>query len=145
MYREGNHTEAGLPGNRLFRCRSCPIGAAHAGEEVSFFSALFGSDICPRCGKGTTRMIQGRICVSCRNREYELLRGRNAKGTVPVKLRPLFPIVLNFMVNGNPRRYRAPLATDITETMVQVLRLTKGRITFGFQGDHSHLKQGRLF
>jgi hypothetical protein len=142
MYREANHTDVGQLGNRLFRCRSCPIGASHAREEVAIFSALFGSDICPRCGKGTTRMIQGRICVSCRNREYELLRGRNAKGTAPVKLRPLFPINLKFMVNGKQRTYYAPMATDITETMVQVLRLTKGRITFGFQADPSVIKQG---
>lgn len=145
MYRDGNRTELGMPGNRLAKCRSCPIGAAHAGETVAIFSALYGTDICPRCGKGTTRMIHGRICVSCRNREYELQRGRNAKGTAPVKLRPLFPIVINFTVNGHPRRYRAHLATDIRETIVQVLRLTKGRVAFGFSGDQSHLRQGRLF
>jgi hypothetical protein len=144
MYREGNHTDEGLIGGRLAKCRSCPLGATHAGEELSIFSRWYGTDICPRCGKGTTRMIQDRICVSCRNREYEMIRGRNAKGTAPVNLRRLYPMILSYTLNGHPRRYRAPLATSILETIVQVLRVTKGKVTFAFKGDDSRHKQRRL-
>ena len=69
--------------DRLTDCRSCQIGAHHAGVELIHYSWLYGSQICPRCGHGTTRMIHGRRCISCYNREREFIAGRNAKGTKP--------------------------------------------------------------
>ncbi|WP_431860191.1 hypothetical protein [Azospirillum sp.] len=41
------------------------------------------SCICPRCTREASRLIKGRLCVSCYNREREVERGRNAKGTTP--------------------------------------------------------------
>lgn len=134
----------GLKAERLEVCRLCPIGAAHAGESVTVTSRLFGSMICPRCRRGTTRMINGTRCVSCYNREREFLAGKNAKGTAPVKLAPLFPVNLSYSVDGIPKRYSTNLARDLMEPMVSVLRATRGKIAFAFLGSYQ-LRQGRLF
>ena len=67
-------------------CRACPIGAAHAGKVVVYRNPLFGTDLCPRCRRGGSRIVGNRLCISCYNRERELRVGRNAKGTAPRKL-----------------------------------------------------------
>lgn len=76
----------------IAKCRMCPIGAAHAGTTVTHYSRVFEKRICPRCLKGTTRMIGNRRCVSCYNRERELRFNRNRKGTPLVRVRPLVPV-----------------------------------------------------
>lgn len=134
----------GPKAERLEVCRLCPIGAAHAGETVVTRSKLFGSSICPRCRRGTTRMINGTRCVSCYNRERELAAGKNAKGTAPVKVGPLFPVDLKVLVDGVPGRYHSDRVRDLLEPMVAVLRQTKGSVAFAFAGRPS-FRQGCLF
>ncbi|MDP3328739.1 hypothetical protein [Parvibaculum sp.] len=143
MWREAQTAE-GLKAERLEVCRLCPIGAAHAGEVVTATSRLFGSMICPRCRRGTTRMINGTRCVSCYNREREFMAGKNAKGTAPVKLGPLYPISVSYMIDGRAQRYSTNLARDLMEPMVSILRATRGNIAFAFLGSYQ-LRQGRLF
>lgn len=48
------------------------------------------SPICVRCHQPSVRrLIYGNLCISCANRQFEYIRGRNAKGTVPIKHPPL--------------------------------------------------------
>jgi hypothetical protein len=108
---------------------------------VTFYSRWFDSMVCPRCGRGTMRMIGNRRCVSCYNRERELKAGRNAKGTAPVNLRPLHRVAVHYSVDGAPHTFET-LAADATEAMVQVLRVTKGRVQFEFRADVSGIRQG---
>lgn len=129
---------------RHLACRACPIGAGHAGETSVFYSRLYGTMICPRCGKGTTRMIRDRVCVSCRNREYEWNRGFNAKGAPITEMRPLRPAELRYSIDGRPARFRTQLAVDTTEVVAHLLRTTRGKLSFGYQGTTRHLKQDRL-
>lgn len=89
-------------------------------------------------------MINGIRCVSCYNREREVMAGKNAKGTAPVKLGPLFPINLSYIVDGSPQRFSTKCARDLMEPMVSVLRTTRGSIAFAFLGSFQ-LRQGRLF
>lgn len=67
-------------------CTECPIGAEHAGRTVP---PKISWRLCCRCGRTDQRLIRGQICVSCYNREREVLVGRNAKGAPPVHARPL--------------------------------------------------------
>jgi hypothetical protein len=78
------------------------------------------------------RMIGNRRCVSCYNRERELRFGRNAKGTAPVNLRPLNPVLVHYIVDGQPRSFET-FAADSTEARIQILRVTKGRVQFAFR------------
>jgi len=131
----------------LDRCRSCAIGAAHAGYTPIHYSPLFGASICPRCGRGTTRMIHGRRCISCYNREREMKAGRNARGNRPSELlqNPLRTVELRVAIDNTVRPIRDRDTTGAAETMVQLLRTTKGELGFGFAGSDRHLKQARLF
>lgn len=131
----------------ILTCRGCPIGAAHANRTHVEYSQYFGATICPRCRRGTTRMIQGRVCVSCRNREYEVERGANARGNVPVELLENRPhtVELRIEEGGRARHVRAHNVTDLFETVFQTLRTTRGVLAFGFQGPTGLLRQGRLF
>jgi hypothetical protein len=138
---------SGEASERLTACRSCPIGAAHAGYAPVRYSPYFGTSICPRHGGGTTRMIGNRVCVSCYNRQREMKAGKNARGNKPVELlqNPLRALELRLEVDGTARRFRDRETSSSTETMVQVLRTTKGEIAFGFSGSDRQLRQGRLF
>lgn len=127
-------------------CRSCAIGAAHAGADHVHHSKLFGTSICPACRTGATRMIGNKVCVSCYNRRRELRAGKNARGNAPIELmqRPVHPIEFRMAVDGRPRRVRAQGA-DLLEPMIQALRLTKGELAFAFSGPERTLQQARLF
>jgi hypothetical protein len=69
--------------DRFEKCRDCRIGAAHAGERHIHRSAIFDMAICPRCRRGGARMIGGRLCVSCYNREREFKIGRMPRAPGP--------------------------------------------------------------
>jgi hypothetical protein len=115
---------------RLLPCRGCSIGAAHAGVRLIHYSWNYGTEICPRCGRGTTRMIGHRVCVSCYNRAREFLSGKNAKGRAPMFLRSVFPINLHYTVDDKPARIRLKRATGCVEVMLHILRTTPGQISF---------------
>jgi len=129
-------TATGRLAERLEICRSCPIGAAHAGETVVYYSKRYGSMICPACRKGTTRMIGGKVCVSCYNRRREISIGKNGRGNAPVELlqKPPHTVEFTVCVDGSPKRVRAPECMDLFEAVLRTLRTTKGSITFGFAG-----------
>ncbi len=151
---EAQGGEGGRYGNSVFEarasltntCRSCPIGAAHAGADHVHHSKLYGASICPACRTGATRMIGNKVCVSCYNRRRELRAGKNARGNAPIELmqRPVHPIEFRMAVDGRPRRVRAQGA-DLLEPMVQALRVTKGELVFAFSGPERTLQQARLF
>lgn len=122
----------GHDAERLEVCRACPIGAAHAGKRVIARSKLYGASICPRCRKGATRMINDTRCISCYNREREILAGRNARGGMPSKLRKLYPFEVAYAIDGVAFRHRSDRAVDLMEPMIDVLRKTKGNVVFSF-------------
>ncbi|MBS0426659.1 MAG: hypothetical protein JSR41_05145 [Proteobacteria bacterium] len=76
-------------------CRGCPIGKQHSSEHHGLqptepHRGRVGT--CLRCGGVGLRLIVARgVCVSCANRQYECLKGRNAKGSPPIKHGPLAP------------------------------------------------------
>ncbi|WP_198374031.1 hypothetical protein [Neoroseomonas rubea] len=72
-------------------CLTCPLGAQRAGIDVAIAERLAHAaalaDVmrhhCPRCSRKAARLINGRFCISCYNRDREARIGRNAKGTPP--------------------------------------------------------------
>jgi hypothetical protein len=77
------------PHEGRYACRGCPIGESnHTGKPPDPYAALRESvrRICSRCGQITDRMVNAEtfgFCISCFNRHREVLRGKNARGTVP--------------------------------------------------------------
>jgi hypothetical protein len=136
---------AGHEAYRFNACRACAIGAAHAGESLVRYSALYGSSICSRCGRGSTRLVWGEVCPSDANRQYEWIKGRNAKGSKP-RMADLERRSIRFaVVGGAIKTHAAQHSADTEELMVNVLRRTRGQVVFGFHGRAPGIRQGFLF
>ncbi len=119
---------------RLLKCRSCPVGAVHAGDTAASLSPLRGMRICSRCVTGTTRLIHEWLCVSCYNREREHIAGRNAKGKAPSRMAPLHRRAIKIVEAGVPRILARDLTTGMEELMVAALRDSRNSVAFGFNG-----------
>lgn len=114
-------------------CTRCPIGAKNAGcDSLSVVNPYFMRKRCPRCDRPCARMIGGRVCVSCYNREREVLNGRDGRGKVPKSLPMVRPYQVAAVVNGHLRSVRVAYAADGPEAVLQVLRNTSGEVVFGF-------------
>lgn len=132
------------PEERFLSCRNCQIGARHAGINQASLSPLRGMSICARCHTGTTRLIRGHLCVSCMNRQYEYLKGRNAKGKTPVRHPTLYQIPLRYSAGGVVKRISMQ-AADSEELVVATLRDERKQVTFSFVAIGPALPQGDLF
>jgi hypothetical protein len=127
-------------------CKRCPLGALHAGEADASTSSLAGSKVCSRCHRPAPRLIGGMHCVSCKNREYEFMKGKNAKGTTPVKLACLARRRIRFMAGGELRTSTAPFTLDDAELIISALRDNKSVVRFGLAPCVTPaLRQMRLF
>lgn len=118
------------PSEAFDTCGRCPLGALHAGRPHVMVSPHYGTDLCPRCDRGGLRLIQGRVCVSCYNREGEVSKGKNARGNRPARARQLHPVRLVLVVDNTPRPVEDE-ATRLSEVMCRTIRNTKGGVTFG--------------
>lgn len=116
-------------------CRGCVTGALHAGEKPQEqTSALYGSLLCPRCTKEKgARIVQG-ICISCYNREREIVLGRNAKGAKPVNLPTLVSLSVAY---ASPTRrlscIRYQRVVGRLEAILRVLRKSKEPVQFSYR------------
>lgn len=142
MWREAN--AAGAVPERLFRCRQCPVGAEHAGVADANMSPLRGSGICSRCHRSDLRLIGGNICVSCQNRAYEWLKGRNAKGKAPVKCPRLDRRVLKFVCAGQVRTLVRRHTVNTEELVIELLRDSAKRVMLGRGLGAGAMRQGVL-
>jgi len=127
-------------------CRLCPLGAVHAGEVAASMSPLKGSLTCARCHRTASRLIGKMLCVSCQNRQYELLKGRNSRGTAPVKIGVLEPRVIRFNAGGEAQKLRLALSSDMDELVVAVLRDSRNAVSFAFNSaPPAAVRQARLW
>lgn len=141
-WRQAHDAEA----ERLFKCRTCPVGAVHAGETAASLSPLRGAMICSRCHRGATKLVRGHLCVPCYNREGEIIKGKNAKGSAPVKLAPLHRRSIRVLEGGEPRMFARPLTANIEELMVTALRDCRRQVIFTWDHNKPALfAQRRLF
>ena len=98
-------------------CARCPIGAHHAGRQAP--PQRLTESTCARCERVGQRIIQGRLCVSCFNRQLELERGRDRKGNVP----GLQLFTADLLIFGAPPEIgyaREPIDADHTLLSCQV-------------------------
>lgn len=122
-------------GIRMQACINCPIGAKHAGVK-NFMprSQVATTKICCRCHRLSNRIIHGRLCVSCVNRQYEFFRGKNAKGTKPVKCKNLKPIPL-VVSDGSERPAETSfIAEDMLEAILSAMKTSSKAVAVGFKG-----------
>lgn len=123
--------EKGRQNGRHPHCNGCRVGASHAGEAPPPTSTMHGAKLCPRCTQPATRIVRG-VCVSCINREYEIDRGVNAKGSAPSRLKPLFAASVLFSADGEVQRTTFPKVIGRVEAMLRVLRSQPGEVEFAY-------------
>jgi len=119
-------------------CKACPVGAMHAGTpkaEVSE-SRFLGCGFCSRCQSDARRLIRGSICVSCYNRERELLIGKNAKGGKPIFARPISSISIAFTVGEDARVIvrRMDKVSSYLEAIISIQRTQPKQVVYGWVG-----------
>lgn len=127
MWRKANDALDGTCGN----CMRCPLGAVHAGEVAASMSPLKGTLTCAACHRPAARLIHKHLCVSCYNRRREVVIGRNAKGTAPVKAAGLAPRAIRYDASGDLRYIRLEHTADTEELIVATLRDNRNRVFFG--------------
>jgi hypothetical protein len=104
--RNYDEAPAAIKRGRLHHCVGCMLGAKHAGRDAAPMPPKPATSImyrvaCVRCRRdgrsegsrllGRLRLVRDHtICVSCFNREKEVLAGANAKGARPKKWSGLF-------------------------------------------------------
>lgn len=115
-------------------CVACPVGAKHAGCEVSPVAAevLELRRVCGRCFRFTPRLVNGRFCASCFNRHAEVLRGRNGKGGTPRLCRVLHDERLTVRSGAVSLVVRAEKVANASEAMVNLARKAKSMTAFGW-------------
>ena len=64
---------------RCLSCVDCAVGRDHA-DGVELYSVR--APTCLRCDRRVHRLVRD-LCISCYNRELEVLRGINARGSFP--------------------------------------------------------------
>lgn len=137
MYQEAMSPK-GLKEGRRINCRACPVGALHAGVPTALASAsrFLGVGYCSRCHGDANRLIRGSICVSCYNREREVLIGKNAKGGIPVFGKAVGTTVLACLIDGGKSTQvrRMDKVASRLEGVLSVLRSESKTVSFGWVG-----------
>jgi hypothetical protein len=118
---------------RREQCHGCPIGALHAGESDLNLSPLRGSLVCGRCHRRSTRLIKKHLCVSCQNRAYEVVKGRNSKGKPPVMHSPMHQRSISYVSAGELKTKTLDMSVDADELIVAVLRDERQAVQFEFR------------
>lgn len=108
-------------------CRGCPIGAQNAGASAAEVSKSVAADalrtVCPRCPqRRSTRLIDGKLCISCYNRDREAARGRNCKGNPPRLMAVLH--TRSVVVDGAPRAFDR--VTGMVEVLIRAAKAAAG-------------------
>jgi hypothetical protein len=136
---------ATMAGNeRLTRCKNCTVGAGHAGEAEASVSPLRGAIVCARCHETGRRLVAKHLCVSCYNRQLEIIKNQNARGVAPSRLAPLNRRSIKYRTADGMVVHTSDLSADITELVVAVLRDSKKQPQFAFLGSTNYLPQLRL-
>jgi hypothetical protein len=129
---------------RLHKCKQCPIGAMHVGVVDQAMNRVRGSATCSRCHRTDMRLIGGNICVCCKNREYEWVKGKNGRGKFPVTHPMLNKRVVRYVVAGEVRVLTRVLTASMDELTVELLRDCDKRVVFGLGRGRVVQRQGSL-
>jgi hypothetical protein len=119
-----------------FSCLTCPVGASHAGKTISTVAASVEAlrRVCPRCRRQTSRLIHGRLCVGCYNRDREAVAGKNAKGGRPQLCDRLHVERLAVIDSAAPRIVQQDRVVDLVELIIVHARAATGALAFGRSG-----------
>lgn len=118
------------PDESRARCIGCETGARNAGVDVEAArraaraSELAG--ICVTCTRGGGRLIRGRHCVSCYNRQREVSRGMDARGRAPRFAARYGTVTLLVGSGADPASQSFHMVTGLPEAILTAAKLSNG-------------------
>jgi len=128
------------PWQSRYHCRGCTLGAVQSGQPADTAVRVAQLDevrrVCVRCHQPTRKILHGRFCVPCYNRDRELARGKNGRGTAPVVLReryPLHTVEIRYRpLGGGAWTHDRPVGrvADALEAMLVLLRRESASLLF---------------
>ena len=125
------------PWEGRFKCLDCPTGAGHAGcVQAPPTMAERLKNVCPRCGLERDRIIGNHFCVSCYNRDREVLAGRNGKGSRPALTDRLHAVNLTIVENGVAKVVTFDRVTSRVEAVLCAAKRARGPIVIGLPPLH---------
>jgi hypothetical protein len=131
--------------DRLHKCRQCQIGAQHVGVVDAALNKLRGTGTCARCHRTDMRLIGGNICVCCKNREYEWVKGRNGRGKFPITHPQLDKRIARYVVAGQVRVLVRQRTASMDELTIELLRDSEKRVLLGWGRGVSAARQQGLW
>lgn len=129
---------------RLARCKKCAVGVKHAGADDVNMSALRGTATCSRCHRTDLRLIGGNVCVGCKNREYEWINGRNARGKPPKSHPALARRFVRYLSGGEVKTLSRANTVSSVELVIELLRDQGKRVALACACVGPKLRQGGL-
>jgi hypothetical protein len=122
------------PWESRWHCSGCPLGRERSGGGSS--RPPFPSGLCVRCHRVGMRIVTKEgLCVSCYNRQKELVEGRNGKGGFPTVTRARYQFHARAISVGDDgsRMYReGPRhCASLMEGMLTTLRVSHTVRYFG--------------
>lgn len=131
LFISANRKEAPPSWEGRSACRSCPLGAEHAGRKPAppVIDPVLGTT-CPRCLRPSAHLVWRRLCPSCDARAGEARRGRNAKGTKPKLMGRLAPRAVTVTVGDTVRLQRIESAIGLIEAWMAIARPLKAPVIF---------------
>jgi hypothetical protein len=116
-------------------CNLCPAGAARAGAVVDVAQVVRDRlrHVCPRCRKWSDRIVNDRFCVSCYNRDLEIQRGRNRKGSMPWRVAGrLYPCRVTVIEGSTVEQVERASSAGVLELALWRARRAKAPLRFGW-------------
>lgn len=112
-------------------CRGCPVGALAAGQRPEHSTEAIDQlrHVCARCGKVCDRIIGGRLCVSCYNRDREAALGRNARGKRPELADRLHPASIIVQRGNLPHTIHYGAVLNMEEVLLSSAKSATGAVT----------------
>lgn len=77
-------------------------------------------------------MVRDELCISCYNRQLEVIRGVNARGTKPVRARPLREFTAIVSAAGAQRRVGLALVAHGIEAALRIEQVGNEPLIVGY-------------
>ena len=115
-------------------CIGCATGARNAGGHVNAaeLAAKAWSGCCQRCQVRDIRIINGRFCASCYNRDLEAKKGADRKGHRPILCDALHPVALARTEGDAVATITADRVLCAAELMIAAAKMAKAPLVFGW-------------
>ena len=115
-------------------CIGCTMGARNAGGHVNAaeLAAKAWTGCCQRCQIRDSRIINGRLCASCYNRDLEAKKGADRKGHRPILCDALHSIVVVQTQGDAATTITAERVLSAAEVLIAAAKTAKVPLAFGW-------------